>query len=713
MRRLFTYTSCFILIHLTACKTDASKSVNNPVAPTVEKKNHAFSEYGTQRLDEYFWLSDPTDSAVIRHLNAENDYTAKMLAHTEGVQKTLYDEMVSRVEQVNADVPIKKNGYWYYRRFEAGKEYPLICRKKESWATTEEILLDLPKLAEGHKIFRLYQYAANPDNTLLAYLVDTAGDRRNTLYIKDLRSNILLKETLNNVATNGLVWSNNGKHFFYVLNDPTVRGYKVMRHTLGADAKTDPSVFEEKDNTFSVEINKSNSKKLILISSNSTTTSEVRYLDADAETIATKIVQPRQTDVLYSVNHYEGDTFYIHNNYQAKNFKLSVAPIKNSGLTHWKDLVPHSDSSLLESFEVLKNYVLLQDKTNGLNKIRVINRTNGLLQNVDFGEDVYEANLYFGDQDNFNSDSLRYNYQSLTTPNSVFHYDIPTKAKTILKQDKIAGYNLSKYESKRVWVTSRDSVLIPLSIVYRKDLFKHDGSNPLFLYAYGSYGFSTSPNFNQSVVSLLDRGFVYCIAHIRGGQELGRKWYEDGKLLKKKNTFNDFVDAADFLVKDKFTASDKLFANGGSAGGMLMGAVINQRPELWRGVIAEVPWMDVITDMFNDKLPLTTLEYDEWGNPNKKEYYDYMLSWSPYDNVKRGNYPAILATGGLNDTQVPYFSPAKWVARVRDNNVGKNPILFKCNMDAGHGGQSGRFDRYKLTALKYAFMLDLLDNNKK
>jgi oligopeptidase B len=469
---------------------------------------------------------------------------------------------------------------------------------------------------------------------------------------------------------------------------------------------------QEKDNTFSVTISKTHSKQFILIASNSTTTTEIRYLDADnADNLTPKIIQPRQQDLLYAVNHYEGDTFFIHNNYQAKNFKLSTATLKKSDLKNWHDLIKHSDSSLLEHFEVLKNYILLQDKTNGLNKIRVLNRTTGLLQDVDFGEEVYDTNLYLGDEDNFSSDSLRYNYQSLTTPSSVFHYDILSKTKTILKQDKVLGYNISKYETKRLWVTSRDSVLIPLSIVYRKDLFKHDGSNPLYLYAYGSYGFSTSPNFNQTMISLLDRGFVYAIAHIRGGQELGRKWYENGKLLKKKNTFNDFVDAAEYLVHDKYTASDKLFANGGSAGGMLMGAVINQKPELWRGVIAEVPWMDVITDMYNDKLPLTTLEYDEWGNPNKRAYYDYMLSWSPYDNVKPARYPAILATGGLNDTQVPYYSPAKWVARVRDNNFSKNPILFKCNMDAGHGGQSGRFDRFKLTALKYAFVLDLLEKN--
>jgi oligopeptidase B len=712
MRHLFPLLISLVFVSTTACKKESPKRAENLNPPTVAKQAHPFSEYGTQRPDDYFWLSNPKDSAVIRHLNAENDYTAKMLAHTEGMQTVLYDEMVSRVEQVNADIPVKKNGYWYYRRFEEGKEYPLICRKKETWTAAEEILLDVPTLAKGHKIFRLYQYAVNPDNSLMAYLADTSGDRRNTLYIKDLRSGKLSNDKMNDVATNGLVWSNNGKYLFYVVNDPTVRPYKVMRHLLGSDSKTDPSVFEEKDNTFGVGIDKTKSKKYIFITSNSTTTSETRYLEADnADNLTTKTLQPRQRDLLYFANHYEGDTFFILNNHEAKNFKLSTVPTKNSSLANWHDLVPHSDSSLLENFEVLKKYIVLQDKTNGLNKIRVIYRETGLLQDLDFGEEVYEANMYLGNEDNYDSDSLRYDYQSLTTPNSVFHYDIPSKTKTILKQEKVKGYNLSKYETKRIWVKSRDSVSIPLSIVYRKDLFLHDGSNPLYLYAYGSYGFSTSPNFNQSVVSLLDRGFVYAIAHIRGGQELGRKWYEDGKLLKKKNTFNDFVDAADYLVNNKYTAMDKLFANGGSAGGMLMGAVINQRPELWKGVIAEVPWMDVITDMFNDKLPLTTLEYDEWGNPKNREYYDYMLSWSPYDNVKRTNYPAILATGGLNDTQVPYFSPAKWVARVRENNVGKNPILFKCNMDAGHGGQSGRFDRFKLTALKYAFMLDLVNKN--
>jgi oligopeptidase B len=708
MRQVYLLSFCLVFIGLNACKTDAPKRIDNFIPPTTAQKIHEFSEYGTKRLDPYFWLSDPNDTAVIAHLNAENDYTAKMLAHTEGSQKTLYDEMVSRVEQATSDVPTKRNGYWYYRRFEAGKEYPLICRKKGTWAADEEIILDVPTLARGHKIFQMDDFEVNPENTLVAYSVDTSGDRRNTLFIKDLRSGTLLKESISNIADNGLVWSTNGKHLFYILNDPTVRGYKVMRHTLNADVKGDPSVYEEKDNTFEVEISASNSKKFILIASTSTTMSEARYLDGMGENLGAKIVQPRKKDLIYTVNHYEGDSFFIHNNLDAKNFKLSIAPIKNSQFGKWKDVVKHSDSSLLEKYEVLKNYILLQDKTQGLNKIRVINRTTNLLQNVDFGEEVYEANLYIGDEDNYASDSLRYNYESLTTPNSVFHYDIPSKNKTILKQEKIAAYNISKYEAKRIWVTSRDSVQIPLSIVYRKDLFKQDGSNPLFLYAYGSYGISTSADFDQTIVSLLDRGFVYAIAHIRGGQELGRKWYDDGKLLKKKNTFNDYVDAAEYLVKDKFTASDKLFANGGSAGGMLMGAVINQKPELWRGVIAEVPWMDVITDMFNDKLPLTTLEYDEWGNPNKKEYYDYMLNWSPYDNVKSANYPAILATGGLNDTQVPYYSPAKWVARVREMNTGKNPILFKCNMDAGHSGQSGRFDRFKLTAQKYAFMLDLI-----
>jgi oligopeptidase B len=691
-----------------ACKNDKPLKSDNFTPLKAAKIVKEFTEHGTKRLDEYFWMNNPKDTNVLNVLKAENAYTAGMLKHTEGVQKKLYDEMTARVEQKAQSVPVLKNGYWYYSRFEEGKEYPFICRKKSTWAAAEEVILNVADMAKGYRIFRLYEYEVNPENNKVAYLVDTSGDRRNTLFIKDLANGNLLSDKISDVANGGLLWSNNGKNLLYLLNDNTVRSYKAMRHILGGDAKTDKLIFTETDNTFQLGMSKTQSKKYIVIESGSTLTSESRFLDADNVDAPARVFLPRQKDLLYSINHFSGDTFYVYNNDQAKNFKLSTAPLSKMGSKDWKDVIPHSDSSYLMNYEVLKNYIVIQDKVRGLNKIRIIDRTTQAMENVDFGEEAYVANMYLANNDNYDIDSIRFNYASLTTPNSTFLYDFKTKSKTILKEDKVAGFNTSEYETKRIWVKSRDSVEVPVSIVYNKKRFAKDGSNPLLLYAYGSYGNSTEPYFNQAVVSLLDRGFVYAIAHIRGGQELGRKWYEDGKLLKKKNTFNDFVDCAEYLVKERYTKSDKLFANGGSAGGMLMGAVVNQKPELWRGVLAEVPWMDVITDMYNDQLPLTSLEWDEWGNPVNKEYYDYMLSWSPYDQVKKANYPAIFATGGLNDTQVPYFSPAKWVQRVRDNNTGKNPVLFKCNMDAGHGGQSGRFERYKLTALKYAFMLDLL-----
>ena len=697
-----------VLSFFCACRNEKPVKNENLKPPVAAKVIKIFTEHGSNRLDEYFWLNNPKDTNVLNVLKAENAYLEGMLKHTEGVQKKLYNEMVARVEQKAESVPILKNGYWYYSRYEEGKEYPFICRKKGNWVAPEEVILNVSELAKGYKIYRLFEYAVNPENNKIAYLVDTSGDRRNTLYIKDLSTDNLLSDKISDVANGGLLWSNNGKNVFYMLNDNTVRSYKVLRHLLGADVKMDKLIFTETDITFSLGMYKTQSKKYIVIESGSTLTSESRILDADNVDAPMRIFSPRQKDLLYNINHYDGDTFYIYNNAQAKNFKLSATPLRKTTLKDWKDVISHSDSSFLMNYEILKNYIVIQDKVKGLNKIRIIERATKAMENVDFGEEAYVANMYLADNDNFDMDSIRFTYASLTTPNSTFLYDFKTKAKTILKQDKVTGFNTSEYETKRIWVTSRDSIQVPISIVYNKKHFLKDGSNPLLLYAYGSYGSSTDPYFNQTVISLLDRGFVYAIAHIRGGQELGRKWYEDGKLLKKKNTFNDFVDCAAYLVKENYTKSDKLFANGGSAGGMLMGAVINQNPGLWRGIIAEVPWMDVITDMYNDQLPLTSLEWDEWGNPVNKEYYDYMFSWSPYDQVKKANYPAILATGGLNDTQVPYFSPAKWVQRVRENNTGTNPVLFKCNMDAGHGGQSGRFERFKLIALKYAFLMDLV-----
>jgi oligopeptidase B len=707
---VLTFSLSFLLISCN--KKENPKRVENLKAPVAQKIIKEFDEFGKKRLDEYFWMNNPQDSNILNILKSENEYTSKMMAHTEGLQQKLFDEMVKRVEQSALSVPVKQNGYWYYNRFEMGKEYPFLCRKKMDWSATEEVLLNVSELAQSHKIFRLFEKEVNPSNNLLAYLVDTSGDRRNMLYIKDLSNGKLLADEISDVAYGGLVWSNDGKSIIYILNDKTVRGYKIMLHTLGNDVSTDKNLMTENDNTYGLSIYKSQSKKYIFIYSHSTTTDEILYLDADDLTQPLKVFLPRQKNLEYRVNHFQDSFFYIYNNSKAKNFKLSKAAVNKTNLKDWIDVVPHSDSSFLTDYIVLKNNIVIQDKIGGLNKIRVIDRVNNTMDNVDFGEEAYVSDMYLGDEDNFEIDSIRYNYASLTTPNSVFRYDFKTKAKTILKQDKVSGYNISEFETKRVWAKSRDSVDIPLSIVYKKQLFKKDGTNPLLLYAYGSYGFSSEPYFRQDIISLLDRGFVFVIAHVRGGQELGRDWYENGKLLKKKNTFNDFIDAAECLIAEKYTKSRRLFAMGGSAGGMLMGAVINQKPYLWKGVIAEVPWMDVVTDMYNTDLPLTTLEFEEWGDPRIKEFHDYMLSWSPYDNVEKAYYPAILATGSLNDTQVPYYSPAKWVQRVRAHNTGKNPIIFKCNMDAGHGGQSGRFDRFHLISLKYAFILDCLGMNE-
>ncbi|MER3472354.1 MAG: oligopeptidase B [Chitinophagaceae bacterium] len=575
----------------------------------------------------------------------------------------------------------------------------------------EEVVLDVPTLAKNYKIYIVRGTAMATDNNHYAYGVDTAGDRRSMLYIKDLSNGTLAKEVISNTSGN-YVWANDGKNIYYVLNDPTVRAYKVMRHKLGSDPSGDEEIYTERDSTYRVGLSKSRNNRYIFIHSESNNITEASYLDANNPEAKPIIIQARTPNLEYSVDYYEGSVFHIRTNKNAKNFKLVTAPIANPGMANWKDVIPGSDRSYLENFTILKDYYLMQAKENGLTQIKIFDRKNNKWKAVNFGEEDYVASMYLA-TDDYATDSIRYYFTSPATPGSEYKYNLKTGDKVLLKRQQVGGgFDPSLYQTKRIWSTSRDGVKVPVFIVYRKDKFKGDGSNPLFLFAYGSYGANSDPFFNGSAISLLDRGITYAIAHIRGGQEMGRDWFEQGRIMNKKNTFNDFVDAAQNLVNEKYTAPDHLFANGGSAGGMLMGADTNMRPDLFKGVIAEVPWMDVLTDMFNTDLPLTTLEYDQWGDPNKKEHYDYMLSWSPLDNVKPAKYPAIFATGGLNDTQVPYFSPAKWVAKVRENNLGNNPVLFKVNMGAGHVGESGRFERQKLTALKYAFVLDLLGWNE-
>jgi oligopeptidase B len=681
------------------------------IQPVTKKQEKIFNEHGRRRIDNYYWLSDPKDSNVIKHLKAENAYVEAYMKGTEGLQKKLYDELVARIPGRDQSLPTKRNGYWYYNRFEEGMQYPYYVRKKGTTTSKEEVVLDIPHLARNHKIYLLRGSSVAPDNVHFVYGIDTSGDRRSVVYIKDLSTGNLFPETISNTSGN-YVWSNDSKTFYYVLNDHTVRSYKVMRHQVGTDPKMDKEIYTEKDSTYSVWLSKSKNSRYIFIQSGSTDTDEARWLDANNSLAEPVLIQKRITGLEYSPAYYEGNVFHIRTNKNAKNFKLVTAPVNDPSVANWKDLIPANDKAYLENSEILKDYYLIQTRENGLNQIKIYDRKSNKWSKVNFGQEDYVAGMSMA-TDDFLTDSIRYYFTSLTTPGTDYMYNLKTGEKKLLRQQKLGSpYNPDLYENKRIWSTSSDGTKVPLSIVYRKDKFKKDGKNPLFLYAYGSYGANSDPFFNSSVISLLDRGIAYVIAHIRGGQEMGRDWFEQGRILNKKNTFIDYVDAAQFLVNEKYTSSDRMFANGVSAGGMLMGAITNMRPDLFKGVIAEVPWMDVITDMFNPDLPLTTLEYDQWGDPNKKEHYDYLLTWSPLDNVKPAKYPAIFATGGLNDTQVPYFSPAKWVAKVRENNLGTNPVLFKINMGAGHGGESGRFERQKLTALKYSFVLNQLGWNE-
>ena len=673
----------------------------------TRKAPKTFVEFGHTRVDDYYWMNNPRDSMVIEHLQQENAYTKAMLKHTEGLQKKIYDELVGRIEQKYESLPVKENGNWYYIRYEEGKQYPLYCRKKGTLAAAEEVFLDVPRMAEGHNIFMVRGYTVSPDNRWLAYGIDTSGDRRCVLRMRDLANGMETPESITNTSGD-YQWANDNITLFYVLNDQTVRAYKVMKHTRGTDPSTDHEVYRESDSTYGVSLSSTHDHAYIFISSRSTLSSEWRYMVAGTAGALPVLIQPRQKDLLYTVLDHEGNALFIQTNKDAKNFKLVQASFTSPGLKNWKDVIPHNPEALLQEAAVYTRYIVAQQKIKGLTQILVFDRRTKQSKYVDFGEQSYVADFYPA-TDAYDLDSIRYSYSSLTTPRSDFYYNLSSSERSLLKRDRVGGgYDGSLYETRRIWATSPDGVQVPVSISFKKALFKHDSSNPMLLYAYGSYGANSDPYFNSSVISLLDRGFVYGIAHIRGGQEMGRQWYEDGKVLKKKNSFMDFVACAQYLVDQKYTSADRLFANGASAGGMLMGAVTNMRPDLFKGILAEVPWMDVITDMENPDLPLTTLEYEEWGDPNIKEQYEYMLTWSPYDNVKDEKYPAIFATGGLNDTQVPYFSPAKWVARVREHNIGTNTVIFKVNMGAGHSGESGRFERQKLTALKYAFMLDLL-----
>jgi oligopeptidase B len=708
MKRIGMYLPAVLVLLLTSCGS-------KPKPPVAEKIPYVIESNGNERLDNYFWmrLSDEQKNAetpdsqtvnVLAYLNAENDYSKALMKHTTGLQETLFDEMKGRIKEDDKTVPYLDNGYYYHTEYFEGKEYPVTYRRKEG-SDSSEVLLDVNLLAEGHDFTSVGGAAVSPDNNLLAYGLDHVSRRQYTIFVKDLTTGELLPDNILNTTSQG-VWADDNRTLFYVKKDPeTLRAATVMKHILGTPSSEDKVVYNEDDETFAVQLGKTKSKKYIMIVSNQTLTSEVRLIEAARPDDGVKIFEPRKVDHLYSIDHLNG-TFYIRTNADgARNFKLMSCPENKTGMANWKEVIPHRDDILLENYEIFDDYLVADERIKGLTNLRIISLADGSDHFLDFGEEAYTAGISINP--NANTSLLRYSYSSLTTPNSVYDYDMAARTKTLLKQDSVlGGFDSDNYVSRRLWATAGDGTQVPVSLVSRKGLVQ-DGTAPLLLYAYGSYGYSTDPSFRSTIISLLDRGFVYAIAHVRGGSEMGRQWYEDGKLLKKKNTFTDFNDCARFLINEKYTSAEHLYAMGGSAGGLLMGAIVNMEPQLYNGVIAAVPFVDVVTTMLDATIPLTTFEWDEWGDPRKQEYYDYMLSYSPYDQVKEQAYPNLLVTTGYWDSQVQYWEPSKWVARLRDMKTDDNILIMDVNMTAGHGGASGRFERLKTTALQYAFILDL------
>lgn len=695
-----------ITLLLSACN-------KQPVAPIAEKIPH---EVFDKRNDNYFWmrLSDEQKSAsapdeqtskVLAYLNAENAYKTTVMKHTEDLQKTIYNEITGRIKKDDESVPYLENGYFYYYKYSGGKEYPVYYRKKGNLQAAEEVLLDVNKLAEGQEYCSVGQVSVSRNNQLLAYSVDTVSRRRYTIYFLDLETGNLLPDKIDNVSGE-MEWAADNQTVFYTgKNFETLRADKILRHRLGNDIVSDDTAYYEADETFSVNLGETKSRKYIVIYCRQTLSTESRLIDVSKPDLEPFIFEPRSPNHEYQLDHL-GREFFIRTNIDgASNFKLMKTGEAKTTRENWKEVIPHRSDVLFEGFELFDNYLVTAEHIKGLSELRVIGLKDKSEHYLDFGEETYSAGININP--NSDTDILRYSYTSLTTPNSVIDYNMKTKEKKILKEETVlGGFDKSNYESKRLWAKAQDGVMVPISLVYRKG-FVQDGNAPLLLYGYGAYGYSTDPYFNMSALSLLDRGFVYAIAHVRGGSEMGRSWYEDGKLLKKKNTFTDFNDCAQFLVNEKYTGTGKLFAMGGSAGGLLIGAIVNMRPDLYKGAVAAVPFVDIVTTMLDETIPLTTFEWDEWGDPRKKEYYNYMLSYSPYDQVKAMDYPNLLITTGFWDSQVQYWEPAKWIAKLRDMKTDKNILVMDCNMEAGHGGASGRFERYRVTSLEYGFMLDL------
>lgn len=699
-------TSLILLLLLCSMSLEAQQAVN---PPTATKKPKQLEKHGHTRTDNYYWLNERENPEVISYLEAENDYWKAKMKHTEAFQEKLFAEMKGRIKETDVSVPYNLDGFSYYNRYEEGQQYPVYCRRKinteaEASLGKEEVMIDVNEMAKGHDFCQVYGLSVSNNNRVVGFFIDTVGRRKYTLQFKDLETGKMLADKI--LDTDGFAWANDNKTVFYVKKDPvTLRECKVYKHVLGYDPAEDELIFHDTDESMYVGIGRTKSKQFIIIASGGTISSEWRYLDADNPNGQFKVFLPKERDHLYSIDHFE-DKFYIRTNRNAKNFKMMETSISNTAEANWKEVIPHRTDVLFEDFEVFKDFLVIQERIKGLTALRIRPWKDSKEHYLDFGEPTYTA--YTSVNPEFDTKILRYTYTSMTTPNSTYDYNMVSKEKKLLKQQEVlGGYNPADYVTERLWAAAKDGTKVPISLVYKKGL-KKDGKAPMLLYSYGSYGISSNATFSSTRLSLLNRGFVFAMAHIRGGQEMGREWYENGKLLKKKNTFTDFIDCADFLIKQKYAAKDKIFAQGGSAGGLLMGAVTNMRPELWKGIIAQVPFVDVITTMSDTSIPLTTNEFDEWGNPANKEYYDYMLSYSPYDQVDKKAYPNILVTTGLHDSQVQYFEPAKWVAKLREMKTDNNTLMLKTDMSAGHGGKSGRFDALKDVAFVYAFMFDLI-----
>jgi len=680
-----------------------SKEIQPPIAKIIPFE---LQKHGNVRIDNYYWLNDRENPEVIDYLNKENEYYQKSTEHTKPFQKELFEEMKARIKEDDESVPYFYNGYFYITRFEIGKDYPIYSRKKGNLEAPEELLFDCNEMAKKFSYFNLNGISISEDNKWVSFGIDTVSRRQYTIQIKNLETNEILPLKIEN-TTGGATWANDNQTIFYSRKDEvTLRPDRIFKHKLGSDPSKDVVVYFEKDDTFTVSVYKSKSKKYLIISSESTLTSEYQILLASTPDDSFKIFQKRTRELEYSISHYEDSFYIVTNKDKATNFKLMKTSENKTSKEHWIDLIPHREDVLFEGIDIFKDYLVVSERSNGLNKIKIIPWDGSESYYLPFDIETYTAETTTNID--FDTEILRFVYQSMATPSSVIDFNMRTKEKVVLKEQQVLGgtFDKNNYIEKRIWATANDGTKVPLSMIYRKGI-KPNGKNPFLMYAYGSYGMTIDPYFSTTRLSLLDRGFIYAIAHVRGGEDLGRQWYEDGKLLKKKNTFTDFIDCSKHVIAENYTSAEHLYAEGGSAGGLLMGAIANMAPEIYNGIIAQVPFVDVVTTMLDETIPLTTGEYDEWGNPNVKKYYDYMLSYSPYDNVEKKEYPHLYISTGLHDSQVQYWEPAKWVAKLRVTKTDTKQLYFDINMDAGHGGASGRFEALKELAKEFSFLLDL------